>query len=167
MVSLISGHFWSTRYGKNPVTREYAKSLELPWNNHERRTVAELSALVGARVIGEHMHPSLIERFTPLEGELTVKRNGKTSIVREGETAVIEPRVWHDWWNATDRRRARLLPICFELMHGSTAPVSSAAREPGFTSWRCPACGGAMRIIERISAADLLLRSPPLTRCAV
>ena len=95
---LLVGEIW-----ENPVTREYAKSLELPWHNHERRTVAELSALVGARVMGEHMHPSLIERFTPLEGELTVKRNGKTSIVREGETAVIEPRVWHDWWNATDR----------------------------------------------------------------
>jgi len=34
---------------------------------------------------------------------LTVKRNGQTSILRQGETAVIEPGVWHDWWNASDR----------------------------------------------------------------
>ena len=53
--------------------------------------------------MGEHLHPALLERFTPLEGELTVKRNGQTSILRQGETAVIEPGVWHDWWNASDR----------------------------------------------------------------
>jgi mannose-6-phosphate isomerase-like protein (cupin superfamily) len=95
---LLVGEIW-----ENPVTREYARSLELPWHNQEGRAVAELSALVGARVMGEHMHPAIVERFTPLEGELTVKRNGKNGIVREGETVVIEPGVWHDWWNATDR----------------------------------------------------------------
>src|SRR5262249_13284706 len=64
---------------------------------------------VGARVVGEHRHPALVERFTALEGELTVKRNGQTSILREGENAVIEAGVWHDWWNAADRdARARV-----------------------------------------------------------
>ena len=65
--------------------------------------VAELLALVGARVIGEHRHPALVERFTVLEGELTLKRGGQTSTLRQGETATIEPNVWHDWWNASDR----------------------------------------------------------------
>jgi len=91
------GEIW-----ENPVTREHATILELPWHNEEGRGVAELKALVGARVVGEHLHPSIVERFTPLEGELMVKRNGQTSILRHGETAVIEPGVWHDWWNATD-----------------------------------------------------------------
>ena len=83
------------------MTRERATILELPHTNPEGRAVAELTALVGARVVGEHRHPAIVERFTALEGELTVKRNGQTSILREGETAVIEPGVWHDWWNAT------------------------------------------------------------------
>ena len=66
-----------------------------------------------------------------------------------------------------NRRRAQLLPICFQLLHGSAAQALSATCDPRSSSWRCPACGGAMRIIERISAAELLLRSPPpLTRCA-
>jgi hypothetical protein len=34
---------------------------------------------------------------------LTVKRDGQTSILREGETGVVEPGGWHDWWNASDR----------------------------------------------------------------
>lgn len=88
---------------ENPVTRERATILELPWKNPERRAVAELTALVGARVVGEHRHPAMIERFTVLEGELTVRRDGQTSILHEGETGVVEPGVWHDWWNASDR----------------------------------------------------------------
>ena len=88
---------------ENPVTGERATVLELPWTNPDGRAVSELTALIGARVVGEHRHPALMERFTTLEGELTVKRNGQTSILREGETAVIEPGVWHDWWNAGNR----------------------------------------------------------------
>jgi quercetin dioxygenase-like cupin family protein len=88
---------------ENPVTRERATLLELPHENPEGRAAAELTALVGARVVGEHRHPAIVERFTVLEGELTVKRDGETSILRESETAVIEPDVWHDWWNAADR----------------------------------------------------------------
>jgi hypothetical protein len=58
--------------------------------------------LAGARVAGEHLHPSMVERFTVLEGELTLKRDKVTSVLTEGESAVIEPGLWHDWWNAAD-----------------------------------------------------------------
>jgi mannose-6-phosphate isomerase-like protein (cupin superfamily) len=88
---------------ENPVTREVATIVELPWSNPEGRGVAELTALVGAQVVGEHRHPAIVERFTTLEGELTVKLDGETSILRAGQTAVVEPGVWHDWWNASDR----------------------------------------------------------------
>ena len=67
------------------------------------------TALVGSRVVGEHRHPALVERFTVLEGELTLKLDGQTSTLQEGESAVIEPGAWHDWWNASDRdARARV-----------------------------------------------------------
>ena len=46
----------------------------------EGRATAKLTALVGARVIGEHGHPALVERFTVLEGELTVKLAGQTTV---------------------------------------------------------------------------------------
>jgi quercetin dioxygenase-like cupin family protein len=94
---------------ENPVTGERATILELSYMNPEGRATAELTALVGARVVGEHYHPALVERFTVLEGELTLKRDGQTSVLREGESAVIEAGVWHDWWNASDRdARARV-----------------------------------------------------------
>ena len=97
------GEIW-----ENPVTGERATILELPWKNPEGRATAELTALVGARVIGEHRHPALVERFTVLEGALTVKLAGQTTVLREGKTAVVEPGAWHDWWNASDRQDARV-----------------------------------------------------------
>ena len=84
---------------ENPVTRERAVALELPWQNADGRAVAELTALPGARVAGEHLHPSLHERFTVERGELTVMRDGRRSTLRAGERADIEPGTWHDWWN--------------------------------------------------------------------
>jgi hypothetical protein len=42
-----------------------------------------------------------------LEGELTFKLDGQTSVLREGQTGVIEPGIWHDWWNASSDRNAR------------------------------------------------------------
>ena len=64
---------------ENPVTRERATILERPWDNASGRAVAELTALAGARVMGEHRHPNLVEQFTVLEGELTMKRGGQMS----------------------------------------------------------------------------------------
>ena len=37
-----------------------------------------------------------------LEGELTVRRDGKTSKLRMGETSEVRAGQWHDWWNAAD-----------------------------------------------------------------
>ena len=87
---------------ENPVTLERAVIVELPWLNDEGRVVADLTALPGARVAGEHLHPALHERFSVRGGELTMLRDGQRSVLRAGEEAHIEPGVWHDWWNAGD-----------------------------------------------------------------
>ena len=87
---------------ENPVTGERSTLLELPWQNPEGRAVGELTALPGARVMGEHLHPALHEHFSVLEGELTVLRNGQRSVLHAGESAHIEPGVWHDWCNEAE-----------------------------------------------------------------
>ena len=48
------GEIW-----ENPATRERAVIVDLPWQNAQRRAVAEMTALPGARVVGEHLHPAL------------------------------------------------------------------------------------------------------------
>jgi mannose-6-phosphate isomerase-like protein (cupin superfamily) len=91
---LLAGEVW-----ENPVTLERAVLVEAPWWNDAGRAVADLTALPGARVVGEHLHPALRESFTVREGELTVLRDGQRSVLHAGERADIEPGVWHDWWN--------------------------------------------------------------------
>jgi hypothetical protein len=68
------------------TNRERATTLERPWDNPAGRGTAELTALGGARVMGEHRHPALVEQFTVLEGELTVKRDARVRVeVTPGE----------------------------------------------------------------------------------
>jgi hypothetical protein len=71
-----------------------------------------------------------------------------------------------------NRRRASLLPLCFQLLANSadiSAPTASphADHAGSSTYWNCPVCGGSMHTVERLSAAQLFLRSPPPTHlCA-
>jgi Putative transposase/Transposase zinc-binding domain len=66
-----------------------------------------------------------------------------------------------------NRRRARLLPLCFRLLQSSAEnlqPTASPAADRPHPSplWHCPVCGGTMHVVERFSAAQLLLLcSPP------
>ena len=62
-----------------------------------------------------------------------------------------------------NRQRATLLPLCFRLLQPSDQPAADATSPalPIHSLWRCPLCGGTMHIVEHLSAAQLLLRSPP------
>ena len=69
-----------------------------------------------------------------------------------------------------NRNRATLLPLCFQLLGGAektSASETSPSTNHIHSLWNCPVCGGTMRVVERLSAAQLLLRSPPQPdRCA-
>jgi hypothetical protein len=63
-----------------------------------------------------------------------------------------------------NRKRATLLPLCFHLLDSTAKPqadqhASSTKDAPDL--YRCPRCGGPMKVIERLSAAEIQLRSPP------
>jgi hypothetical protein len=64
-----------------------------------------------------------------------------------------------------NRNRAALLPLCFQLLSGvekMPASLASPSADQNHSLWNCPVCGATMRVVERLSAAQLLLRSPPL-----
>ena len=63
-----------------------------------------------------------------------------------------------------NRRRSTLLPLCFQLLGTTPQPPAeehSSSTEDAAELYRCPHCGGPMKVIERLSAAEILLRSPP------
>ena len=63
-----------------------------------------------------------------------------------------------------NRRRATLLPLCFQLLgpipQPQIKPTASPAQQPSPLG-RCPKCGGTMVILQTLTAAQILLRSPP------
>ena len=60
-----------------------------------------------------------------------------------------------------NRRRATLLPLCFHLL-GSAQPTQELSIDHDANDLRrCPECGGPMMVIERLTAAEIQLRSPP------
>jgi hypothetical protein len=62
-----------------------------------------------------------------------------------------------------NRKRATTLPICFQLL--GSAPEPQAKQDISNLSpndlWLCPKCGGPMTVIERFTAVEIQLRSPP------
>ena len=63
-----------------------------------------------------------------------------------------------------NRKRATLLPICFQLLGSQQPPQAeqhASSTEDCPDLWRCPKCGGPMKVIERLTAAEIQLRSPP------
>src|SRR5208282_2723175 len=72
------------------------------------------------------------------------------------------------------RRRKSLLPLCFQFLRRPTnlPPAPGLLPEdeegasitlPSISSWFCPQCGGPTIILERLTAAEMRLRSPPPT----
>ena len=88
------------------MTGERATILELPDQNPEHRVVAELLALVGARVIGEHRHPALVECFTVLEGDLTRSAADRRALFAEGR-----PPLSSRMYGTTGGMRATATPV--------------------------------------------------------
>ena len=68
-----------------------------------------------------------------------------------------------------NRRRATLLPLCFPLLGTVQKPPTDqdvSSTNDSHDLWRCPKCGGPMVVIERLTAAEIQLRSPPLLTAA-
>jgi len=63
-----------------------------------------------------------------------------------------------------NRRRATLLPLCRQALATVPPPQAEAPTSTAKVPtplWLCPKCGGPMVVIERLTAAQIQLRSPP------
>jgi hypothetical protein len=68
-----------------------------------------------------------------------------------------------------NRRRATLLPLCFQLLGAAQEPPAEqdlSSASDSHDLWRCPQCGGPMKVIEQLTPAEIQLRSPPLLTSA-
>jgi len=58
-----------------------------------------------------------------------------------------------------NRRRGNLLPVCRQLLAVASPMQSSTAAAKVSGAWRCPCCGGAMALIEKLTPQQILRRS--------
>ena len=68
-----------------------------------------------------------------------------------------------------NRRRATLLPLCFHLLGSAQQPQAEqdvSSTKDSSDPWHCPKCGGPMKVVERLTAAEIQLRSPPAVTVA-
>ena len=66
------------------------------------------------------------------------------------------------------RRRATTLPTCLQALGAAPEPPDQL-HAPSYENpvlYRCPKCGAPMKIIERLTAAEIQFRSPPRMRPA-
>src|SRR5689334_19844877 len=64
-----------------------------------------------------------------------------------------------------NRRRAALLPLCLQLLGATPEPLGeqhASSPDDAPDLYLCPNCGGPMKVIERLTAAEIQLRSPPV-----
>ena len=67
------------------------------------------------------------------------------------------------------RRRATLLPLCFQLLgvpQEAQAEQNTSCTPDLNGLWRCSKCGGPMVVVKRFTAAEIQLRSPPVSSAA-
>ena len=65
-----------------------------------------------------------------------------------------------------NRKRATTLPLSFQLLGGAPQTEQQASTAGPSDLWSCPKCGGPMMVVERLTAAEIQLRSPPVVTAA-
>jgi len=67
-----------------------------------------------------------------------------------------------------NRRRATALPLCFQLLGMPQQPPAehTSSSEGSPYLYPCPKCGGPMKVIQRLTTAEIQLRSPPVVTVA-
>ena len=120
----------------NPVQRDAATFLETSEEAGGERTLVELEVAQGGKVT-PHYHLTYSERFTLLQGRLTVEIEGVRHELEAGDEAVAAPGSLHAWSNPGDER--------------SVAQVELRPGSPGFEK--------ALRVVYGLAGDGLVLKN--------
>jgi quercetin dioxygenase-like cupin family protein len=85
---------------ENPVTGERGVVRIGTEQTGGQLLVVDLYIRPGGAVMGEHIHPTIEERFTVLRGRVGFRLSGRESIAEPGVRLIAPVGVPHDWWNA-------------------------------------------------------------------
>jgi quercetin dioxygenase-like cupin family protein len=89
------------KWAHNPVTGEMARIITEPADEPRSLIEVELFLQPGAAVAGAHRHPTLIERFEVVEGEVSfLVGDGERTMGPGDGISEIPAGTVHDWWNS-------------------------------------------------------------------
>lgn len=96
-------------------------------------SLVHLTVRPGGAVIGEHVHPTIDERFQVVAGRLGTRVGGHEGTLGAGEEAVAIAGTPHDWWNAGDDEASVIVEITppdprFEAMIATLFGLANAGR---------------------------------------
>jgi quercetin dioxygenase-like cupin family protein len=87
---------------ENPVTGERAVIRVGTEESSGELLISDLYISPGGAVAGEHVHPSIEEIFTVVDGRVGFRVDGREDVAGPGRRLVVPPGVAHYWWNAGD-----------------------------------------------------------------
>ena len=96
---------------ENPVTGEYGYIRVGTDETDGKLLVADLRVRPGGAVLGAHIHPSIDERFTVLQGRIGYMRGAERGVLLPGDSADLPRGIRHDWWNAGDEEARVLVEV--------------------------------------------------------
>jgi quercetin dioxygenase-like cupin family protein len=96
---------------ENPATAERVVVLTDPTEHPEAVLVSHLFIQPGGRVVAEHFHPTLSERFHILRGRVGFLIDGREQVLGAGEGAHIPPGARHDWWQVGDEEAQAIVEV--------------------------------------------------------
>ena len=96
---------------ENPVTGERAVVRVGTEESIDGWMVNDLYVRPGGAVAGEHIHPTIVERFTVRRGQISFRIDGRESIAAVGQLVTVPAGVPHAWWNAGDEEAHVLVEV--------------------------------------------------------
>lgn len=88
---------------KNPLTGQEIQFLQTSASTNGALLEMESTYKPGSVEPPMHYHPAQTEHFTILDGEMTVRMNGSTRVLKAGDTLVVHPGMHHAMWNHSAR----------------------------------------------------------------
>jgi quercetin dioxygenase-like cupin family protein len=116
----------------NRVTGERVLVLVGTGDGHGDRLTFVLRVSPGGRLVREHFHPAIEERFRLLKGRLRARLDGREDVLDPGADVTIAPGVVHDWWNDGEDEAEVLVDVRpgrrFELMASTLFGLANDGR---------------------------------------
>jgi mannose-6-phosphate isomerase-like protein (cupin superfamily) len=89
------------KWAHNPATGEMARIITEPADELRSLIEVELFLQPGAAVAGAHHHPTLVERFEVVEGEVSFLVGDRERTMGPGDgISEVPAGTVHDWWNS-------------------------------------------------------------------